>query len=245
MIPTPSVPLWNEFGVLANWVQKAPENGMVPTPAENGGRTVAENPIQVKQEKTPNRPASRNDRAANSSMWTAHLAQEVSDLYDSKYARASPSAEWAGRRAVPFAPDRAASLPCFAAAARAALRRAPECAAAGWEPPCATVAAARALHHALRCLPCAGRLSGRKRRRCTPTRATRTRAHCGTVRPRALALCARTRLCAFSLRWHARARSTRWVGFFRRRLRRDLQRRSRSRSIPRPGKKQSPACSRW
>jgi hypothetical protein len=139
MIPTPSVPLWNEFGVLANWVQKAPENGMVPTPAENGGRTVAENPIGVKQEKTPNRPASRNDRAANSSVWTAHLAQEVSDLYDSKYARASPSAGWAGRRAMPFAPDRAASPPCFTAAARAALRRAPECAAAGWEPPCATV----------------------------------------------------------------------------------------------------------
>ncbi len=134
MIPPPSVPLWNQFGVLANWAQTAPEKGMVPTPAENGGGTVAENRIQVK--KTPKRP---NDLAADPALWTAELAETVAYINDAKYARASPCAGWAGRRAVPFAPDRAASLPCFAAAARAALRRAPECAAAGWEPPCAMV----------------------------------------------------------------------------------------------------------
>jgi hypothetical protein len=146
--PAADLPLSNQFGVaeFANWVQKARETEMFPRLSENGGgtvpaRTVAENPIQVKPEKTPERLASRNDREANSPVWTADLANQVSDLYDSKYARASPSAGWAGRRAVPFAPDRAASPPCqcFAAAARAALRRAPECAAAGWEPPCATV----------------------------------------------------------------------------------------------------------
>jgi hypothetical protein len=147
--PAAQLSLSNQFDVaaFANWAQTsqtAPEKGMITAPLENGGgtvpaRTVAENPIQVKQEKTPKRLASRNDREANSPVWTADLAQEVSSIYDSKYARASPSAGWAGRRAVPFAPDRAASPPCFAAAARAALRRAPECAAAGWEPPCATV----------------------------------------------------------------------------------------------------------
>ena len=164
-------------------------------------------------------------------------AELVADL-EAPYARASPSAA----RAVPFAPDGAAPRRRPALLRRPVERWAMLPSAPPLEPPCATVAAARALHHALRCLPCAGRLSGRKRRRCTPTRATRTRAHCGTVRPRALALCARTRLCAFSLRWRARARSTRWVGFFRRRLRRDLKRRRRS--IPRPCKNQSPTCSR-
>jgi hypothetical protein len=240
--PAGHLPRSNRFDVpgFANCVPKAPQEEMFPRLSENGSGTVAETRIQGKNEKTPKCP---NDLAANPALWTEDLAETLAYINDPKYARASPCAGWAGRRAVSFAPDRAASLPCFAAAARGALRRAPECAAAGWEPPCATVAAARALHHALRCLPCAGRLSGRKRRRCTPTRATRSRAHCGTVRPRALALCARTRLCAVSLRWRARARSTRWVGFFRRRRRRDLQRRSRS--IPRPGKKQSQACSRW
>ena len=38
-----------------------------------------------------------------------------------------------------------------AAAGRAALRRALECAAVGWEPPCATVGAARVVHQALPC----------------------------------------------------------------------------------------------
>ena len=157
--------------------------------------------------------------------------------FEEQYARASPSAA----RAVPFAPDGAVPR------RRPALMRRPveRCAvlpsAPPLEPPCATVAAARALHHALPCLPCAGRLRGRKRRRCKPKRATRTRAHCGTVRPRTLALCGRPRLCASSLRWRARARGTRWVGFFRRRLRRDLQRRSRG--IPRPCNNQSQACS--
>ena len=165
-------------------------------------------------------------------------AELVADL-EAEYAPASPSAA----RAVPFAPDVAVPR------RRPALMRRPveRCAvlpsAPPLEPPCATVAAARALHHALPCLPCAGRLRGRKRRRCKPKRATRTRAHCGTVRPRTLALCARPRLCASSLRWRARARNTRWVGFFRRRLRRDLQRRRRRR-IPRPCcNDQSEACS--
>ena len=72
-------------------------------------------------------------RKAEAASFAAEL---VADL-EAPYARASPSAA----RAVPFAPDVAAPRrrPACAASARAALRRAPECAAAGWEPPCATV----------------------------------------------------------------------------------------------------------
>ena len=54
-------------------------------------------------------------------------------------------------------PCRVAAVLCCGGPCCAAPCRAPECTAAGWEPPCATVAAARALHHALPCLPCAGR----------------------------------------------------------------------------------------
>ena len=163
-------------------------------------------------------------------------AKDLAGL-EKKYARASPSAA----RAVPFAPDGAAPRRRPALLRRPVLRCAVLPSAPPLEPPCATVAAARALHHALRCLPCAGRLSGRKRRRCKPKRATRTRAHCGTVRPRTLALCGRPRLCASSLRWRAHARSTRWVGFLRGRLlRRNVQRRWRS--IACPGNRQSRPC---
>ena len=124
-------------------------------------------------------PAAGTSKAAAASS----AAKLVADL-EAQYARASPSAA----RAVPFAPDVAVPR------RRPALMRRPveRCAvlpsAPPLEPPCATVAAARALHHALRCLPCAGRLRGRKRRRCTPTRATRSRAHCRTVHPHA-AMC--------------------------------------------------------
>ena len=156
---------------------------------------------------------------------------------EKQYARASPSAA----RAVPFAPDGAVPR------RRPALMRRPveRCAvlpsAPPLEPPCATVAAARALHHALPCLPCAGRLRGRKRRRCTPRRHTHAPAlwHCapaqtGAVRPPSA-------LCVEPAMARARARSTRWVGFFRRRLKnRNLQRRGRS--IACPGNRQSRPC---
>ena len=89
------------------------------------------------------------------------------------------------------------------------------------------------------------------RRKVTRKEAPPVHTHARHTQPRALSHCApahigvaRTRLCAVSLRWRARARSTRWVGFFRRRqLGRDLQRRRRrKRRIPRPGNGQSRTC---
>ena len=177
-------------------------------------------------------PAADTKKAA-----AAKAAAKVLADFGKKYARASPSAALA----VPFAPDGA--VPRRVTALLVLRRPVERCAVLPSAPPPGGSRRARRSQRHVRCIT-----------RCVAYRAQEGYAEgsAAGAHPRAphaaartVALCARTRLCAVSLRWRARARSTRWVGFFRRRLRRDLQRRSRSRSIPRPGKKQSQACSRW
>ena len=138
---------------FADWKPEAPKKWM-PTPAENGGDTeAAEHTILEKKKRALERTSGRNGWTATPG-WNDESAEAIYAEFEARYARASPCAGWSGRRAVPFAPDRAASPPC----SRVAL------------------------------LACAGRFRHRgKGRRCTPTRATRARAHCGTVRTRTMA----------------------------------------------------------